>query len=80
MEWPEIQQRIVGGEDARTEFKRDMGDRNAIGKAVCAFANGDGGLVVVGVDDASAVVGVRENPATGHMETNQAPRSPVRYL
>ena len=64
MEWPEVQLRIAGSEDARTEFKRGVGDLSAVGKAVCAFANGDGGLLVIGVDDAGAVVGVRENPET----------------
>ena len=62
MEWPDVQQRIAGGEDARTEFKRGIGDLRAVGKAICAFANGDGGLLVIGVDDAGAIVGVHESP------------------
>lgn len=64
MDWPEVQSRIACGEDECTEFKRGVGDLSAVGKAVCAFANGDGGLLVIGVDDAEAVVSVRENPET----------------
>ncbi len=64
MEWPDVQRRIAGGEDARTEFKHRLGDLRRVGRTVCAFANGDGGLVVIGVDDAGAVVGDEENPET----------------
>ena len=64
MEWPDVQRRIAGGEDARTEFKRRLGDLRGVGRTVCAFANGDGGLVVIGVDDGGAVVGDGENPET----------------
>ena len=64
MNWPELQRRIAGGETARMEFKRGPGDLSGVGKTVCAFANGEGGLLVLGVNDAGAVVGVRENPET----------------
>ena len=64
MEWPDVQRRIGDGEDARTEFKRKLGDLRGVAKTVCAFANGDGGLVVIGVDDAGAIVGDLENPDT----------------
>ena len=64
MEWADVQQRIAGGEDARTEFKRDIADLSGAGRTLCAFANGDGGLLVIGVDDAGTVVGVSQNPET----------------
>ncbi len=64
MEWPDVRRRIAAGEDARTEFKRKLGDLRGVGRTVCAFANGDGGLIVIGVDDAGAVVGEDENPET----------------
>ncbi len=64
MEWPDVQRRIAGGEDARTEFKRRLGDLRGVGRTVRAFANGDGELVVSGVDDGGAVVGDGENPET----------------
>lgn len=58
----ELQGRIAAGEDARTEFKRGLGDLRGVGKTLCAFANGAGGLVVLGVDDSRRIVGVAENP------------------
>ena len=30
-------------------FKRGLGDLSDVGKTLCAFANGDGGLIVIGV-------------------------------
>ena len=62
MEWLDVLQRIEAGEDARTEFKRGLGDFSDIGKAICAFGNGVGGLLVLGVDNASTIVGVRKDP------------------
>ena len=61
MEWLDVLRRIEAGEGSRTEFKRGLGDLSAIGRALCAFGNGDGGLIILGVDDAEAIVGVRED-------------------
>ncbi|HED12060.1 MAG TPA: ATP-binding protein, partial [Gammaproteobacteria bacterium] len=62
MEWLEILERIAAGESEYTEFKRGLGDLSAIGKAICAFANTDAGVIVLGVDDGGEIVGVREDP------------------
>lgn len=62
MEWLDVLRRIESGEDAQTEFKRGLGDLSGVGKTLCAFANGDGGLVVIGVDDTGLIVGTKENP------------------
>ena len=62
MEWAEVERRIRAGEDAVTEFKRGAGDMRAVGKTLCAFANGAGGLLVLGTDDAGATVGVSADP------------------
>ena len=63
MEWADVLRRIEAGEDRTTEFKQELGnDLPAIGKAICAFANGDGGVVILGVDDAGTVVGVSGDP------------------
>ena len=64
MEWSDVSRRIETGEDARTEFKRGLGDFSAVGRTLCAFANGDGGLLVLGVDDSGSIVGVRQDPET----------------
>lgn len=60
MEWLEVLQRIEAGEDRHTEFKRRL-DLSAIGKATCAFANTEGGIVVLSVTDERKIVGVKEN-------------------
>ena len=61
MEWAEILQRIEAGEDEETEFKRGLGDLSAIGRAVCAFANTQGGVIILGVTDSQSIIGVNED-------------------
>ena len=61
MDWPDIAARIEAGEDEHTEFKLNFRDRSAIGRAICAFANTDGGVVVLGIDNARNAVGVLED-------------------
>jgi len=61
MLWEEVLKRMESGESEETEFKRGLGDMSAVGKALCAFANTRGGLLVLGADDAGRVVGVAED-------------------
>lgn len=61
MEWLEVLRRVQEGEGRTTEFKSRF-DKDAVGKAICAFANGVGGVVILGVDDSGAIVGVAEDP------------------
>ncbi len=61
MEWLDVLNRISAGENEQTEFKRGLGDLSAIGKATCAFANTEGGVVILGVTDARQIVGVKED-------------------
>lgn len=63
MEWADIMRRIDAGEDERTEFKRELGNLSAVGRAMCAFANGDGGVIILGVDDSGATTGIDEDPS-----------------
>ena len=58
MDWPTLLRRIQHGEDEHTEFKREL-ELKKVGKAMAAFANSDGGLVILGVDDDGTIVGVR---------------------
>ena len=60
MEWADIKQRIALGEDQRTEFKQRL-ELQQVGRAICGFANAEGGVVVLGVDDAGAVLGIEES-------------------
>ena len=62
MNWANLLDRIDAGEGARTEFKRGLGNFRAIARTLCAFANGDGGLLVIGLDDSGSVVGVDGDP------------------
>ena len=61
MEWMDVVRRIRAGEDRHTEFKRGLGDLSAIGKAACAFANTEGGLIVLGVEDSKQITGIKED-------------------
>ena len=61
MEWLDVLRLIDTGESRRTEFKRGLGDLSAVGRAVCAFANTEGGVIVLGVTDAREIAGVRED-------------------
>ena len=57
----EVLELIQQGEGLHTEFKRGLGDLTAIGRAICAFANTDGGVIILGVGDSQEIVGVRED-------------------
>lgn len=61
MEWIDVLGRIQDGEGEHTEFKQWPAFPRKVGAAVCAFANTEGGLVILGVDDSGAIVGVSED-------------------
>ena len=61
MEWTDVLDRIAEGESGRTEFKSELGNLRAIGRAICGFANTEGGVIIVGVDDSREIVGVEED-------------------
>lgn len=61
MDWIDVLSRIEEGESERTEFKRGLGDFSGVGKTVCAFANTEGGVIILGVSDAQEIVGVKED-------------------
>jgi ATP-dependent DNA helicase RecG len=60
MDWLEVLGRIEGGEDERTEFKRDL-DLRKVGRALSAFANSEGGVLLLGVDDDGGILGLQED-------------------
>ncbi len=61
MEWLEVLELIAVGENRKTEFKNSL-DMRDVGKAVCAFANTEGGTVILGVSDTGNIVGVSAEP------------------
>lgn len=64
--WPELQALIGGGETLQLEFKSErqasFNDRDLTAAVVC-LANCEGGLVIVGVEDAGEVTGARHRHA-----------------
>lgn len=60
MDFAELQQRIRRGEDLHTEFKEVIPHPDDLAAALVAFANTDGGLLIVGVADDGAVAGVAD--------------------
>lgn len=65
MEWLEVINRIDAGESRVTEFKSSF-EKDAVGRAICAFANSEGGVVILGVDDSGRITGVGEEPDALH--------------
>jgi len=53
-------ERIAGGEDSFTEFKRELESADAFAAELIAFANAGGGQIFVGVDDEGFVHGVTD--------------------
>ncbi len=62
LQWEQVLERVHRGEDEGTEFKRWEAFPDKVAAAVCALANSDGGLIVLGVDDSGEIVGVPEDP------------------
>lgn len=61
MEWLDVLKRIEGGEDDRTELKRGF-DLRDVGEVICAFANTQGGVLILGVENNHQIVGVKDDP------------------
>lgn len=53
----DIERKISGGESATLELKKSTGQINRAGETLCAFLNGDGGTVIVGVTPEGKIVG-----------------------
>lgn len=66
MQWLDVLKRIGDDESRYTEFKRGAGDLSAVGKAICAFANTEGGIIVLGVNNMGEITGVKENAEKVH--------------
>jgi ATP-dependent DNA helicase RecG len=62
----DIQMLVGPGESATLEFKRSTGELREAMQALCAFANGTGGRVVIGVRPGGEVVGQQVSEQTLH--------------
>ena len=54
----ELIEKIILGEDSTIEFKREMPRRNNMADEIAAFANDEGGVLLIGVDDYGEIVGL----------------------
>lgn len=59
----ELRERLVRGEDAHTDVKRQLGSNEELAKDLVCFANGDGGQIILGVTNDLRVVGVEDPEA-----------------
>lgn len=56
---PYIENKIAEGEHQRQDFKYAINDSRKIAITLCAFANTDGGTLLIGVKDNGTVIGVK---------------------
>ena len=54
----ELIEKIILGEDSTIEFKREMPRRDNMADEIAAFANTQGGMILIGVDDYREIVGL----------------------
>ena len=54
----ELIEKILLSEDSTIEFKREMPQRNSLADEIAAFANSQGGVILIGVDDYKEIVGL----------------------
>lgn len=56
----ELRERILRWEDPHTDFKREVSNPAELAKDLVCFANGDGGQIIVGVDERRVLHGVAD--------------------
>lgn len=64
-----IKQLITQGEHQQLDFKFEISDSRKIARSLVAFANTDGGKLLVGVKDNGAIAGVRSDEEKHMVET-----------
>ena len=62
MDWNEAERRIVAGRDDRTEFLPSLADLSTVGRTICAFANSEGGVLVLGANSSGEIGGLEDDP------------------
>jgi len=60
---------IKEGEHQQLDFKFEVSDAPRIARSLCAFANTDGGKLLLGVKDNGAIAGIRSDEEVFMMET-----------
>ena len=54
----ELIEKIMFGEDATIEFKREMPHWDSMADEIAACANAEGGTILIGVDDNREIIGI----------------------
>ena len=54
----ELIEKIILGEDATIEFKREMPHRDSLADEIGAFANAQGGMILIGIDNNREIIGI----------------------
>jgi hypothetical protein len=63
-----VKEFISQGESQRVEFKSRLPSEDIIAKSLAAFANSEGGVFIIGVNDDATIVGVPENEINRTLE------------
>lgn len=66
----EILQFLREGEGQRLEFKESASSAKDIAKEICAFANSNGGTLIIGVTEDGMIIGVRDPRKAEEVITN----------
>lgn len=56
----ELIEKIILGEDSTMEFKREMPHRDSMAGEIAAFANDEGGVILIGIDDNKEIIGLEQ--------------------
>ena len=65
----ELTEKIILGEDSLIEFKREMPDRDSMADEIAAFANTEGGTILIGIDDNKEIIGIELQQLDGVEKT-----------
>lgn len=75
----ELRARVAGGEDSTTQFKSDARNSESLASEMAAFANGEGGTILIGVADDGSMPGLsREDVSRINQLTSNAASHLVR--
>lgn len=66
----QLQQFIKKGESQKVEFKQAASSAKDLAREIVAFANTGGGTLIIGVDDKSKIIGVKDFKKTEQIITN----------
>src|SRR5699024_2925523 len=72
MDYQKLRRLIKEGEDTKTQFKVKIDRADALAAEICAFANTQGGVLVVGVSDDGEIIGIDDINRLNQIISNAA--------